>query len=144
MNVMEEKLALKELVDTFSILADQKDTDAQAMLFTEDATLKSYRGEELLSQQQGRQAIGNACGQFLALFDTVFHINGQQVAALTDDTHATGTAYCQVVLIGLDASGQRTMTSQGTWYDDRYVKMDGKWLIANRTSHFVWSDSKAV
>lgn len=144
MNVMEEKMALKELVDTFSILADQKDTDAQAMLFTENATLKSYRGNELIARQDGRQAIGEACGQFLALFDTVFHMNGQQVVTLTDDTHAHGTAYCQVVLIGKNTEGQRMMTTQGTCYDDQYIKLDGKWLIANRTSHFVWSDSKAA
>ncbi|BCN31051.1 nuclear transport factor 2 family protein [Anaeromicropila herbilytica] len=143
MNIFEEKNALKELVDTFSILADQKDTQKQATLFTEDATLKSYIGGQLTSEQHGRKEICEACTGFLSLFDTVYHINGQQVVNVEGD-HATGTAYCQVVLIGNNEEGKRMMNTNGVWYEDEYIKVDGKWLIAKRVSHFSWADSKEV
>lgn len=42
LQAIEDKLALKDLVDTFSVLADQKETQAQTLLFTEDATVSSY------------------------------------------------------------------------------------------------------
>lgn len=40
-----DKMALKELVDTFSNLADIKDTKTQAQLFVEDAKLESFNGD---------------------------------------------------------------------------------------------------
>jgi hypothetical protein len=39
---IEDRLALKSLVDRFSNLADQKDAAAQLPLFTEDATVETY------------------------------------------------------------------------------------------------------
>ena len=54
--MMIAKLELKELVDTFSILADQKDVKTQAGLFTEDASLISYSGDQKISEQQGEVA----------------------------------------------------------------------------------------
>lgn len=38
-SLVADKIALKELVDTFSILADQKDGIAQEPLFTKDAVV---------------------------------------------------------------------------------------------------------
>lgn len=140
MELIQEKLALKELVDVFSNLADAKDTAAQAQLFTEDAVLESYINGELTSKQVGRTEIKKACAGFLALFDTVYHVNGQQVVEVDGNT-ATGIAYCQVVLIG-ENGGKRIMNTQGVRYQDTYTKLDGKWLIQVRKSDFVWSDSK--
>ena len=59
MNLLQNKMELKELVDVFSILADKKDTKAQAELFTEDATLKSYIDNQLASEQHGMVVLPN-------------------------------------------------------------------------------------
>lgn len=142
MEDMKDKMAIKELVDTFSILADQKDTDAQALLFTEDAIVDSYRGDQLISSLKGREEIGNGFGAYLALFETVYHINGQQTVSF-DGNKATGVSYCQVVLIR-EQDGKRMMSTDGVYYNDEYVKVDGRWLIAKRTSHFVWNDQKEI
>lgn len=131
-----DRMALKNLVDTFSVLADQKNTEAQKWLFTEDAVVDSYIGDQKGISLVGRENIGNAFGSYLALFDTVYHINGQQTVSIDGDT-VTGTAYCQVVLIG-DENGKKMMTTQGVYYNDEYVRQDGKWLIKHRTSHFTW------
>lgn len=141
--MMIAKMELKELVDTFSILADRKDVATQAGLFAEDAALVSYSGDQKISEQHGRKEIEDGCAAFLSLFDTVYHMNGQQVVEV-DGNHAKGTSYCQVVLIGPNETGKRVQTTQGVWYEDEYVKRDGKWLIANRTSHFTWTDAKEL
>ncbi len=39
---IEDRIAIKNLVDTFSILADQKETQKQTLLFTEDASSATY------------------------------------------------------------------------------------------------------
>lgn len=137
-NELTNRLELKELVDTFSILADTKDVDQQLLLFKEDALVTSRIAGQPGNSYQGRQEIGQAFTNYLNLFHTVYHINGQQTVTFTDDKHATGIAYCQVVLIR-DAEGKEIQLTQGVRYHDSYEKVDGKWLIAKRESNFMWS-----
>ncbi|WP_368396924.1 nuclear transport factor 2 family protein [Streptococcus oralis] len=142
-NELTNRLELKELVDTFSILADTKDVDQQLLLFKEDALVTSRISGQPGNSYQGRQEIGQAFTNYLNLFHTVYHINGQQTVNFTDDTHATGIAYCQVVLIR-DADGKEIQLTQGVRYHDSYEKVDGKWLIAKRESNFMWSRTDTI
>jgi hypothetical protein len=139
---LEDRDALKALVDTFSILADRKDVARQVLLFTEDATVESRSGGAPGSVLRGRQQIGQAFGAFLANFSTVYHVNGQQAVTIDGD-RATGTSYCLVVLIGAE-NGRPVRQTMGVRYDDEYVRRGGAWLIAKRTSHFDWRDRADV
>jgi ketosteroid isomerase-like protein len=139
---LEDRAALKALVDTFSILADQKDVQAQTRLFTEDATTETYRGGARVSELRGRAAMGAAFGAFLANFQTVHHFNGQQTVTIDGD-RATGTSYCLVTLIG-DEDGGRMHTTIGVVYNDEYVRENGRWLIARRRSVFDWEEKRPV
>ncbi len=129
---VEDQLALKRLVDTFSNLADVKDVDTQVMLFTPDAVVRSKSGDHV-SEFRGREAIGKAFSSYLALFDVVYHLNGQQTVDILGDT-ATGTSYCFVTLIG---GGKRNQS--GVRYHDTYVKIDGQWYIRQRESDFLFT-----
>ncbi|WP_221997997.1 nuclear transport factor 2 family protein [Rhizobium laguerreae] len=131
LQALEDRAALKTLVDTFSNLADTKDVTAQVLLFTEDATVSSVSSGQPGSSFKGRKEIGDAFAGYLANFETVYHINGQQTVELNGDT-ATGTAYCLVVLIA-DEAGKKIKNTSGVTYHDEYVRGDGKWLIAKRT-----------
>jgi len=111
---LEDKAALKHLVDAFSNLADRKDVQKQTLLFTEDATVDSYSDGKLLSSLKGREQIGKTFGAYLANFDTVYHINGQQTVELRGD-RATGVSYCLVVLVGME-NGKRIKTTSGVYY----------------------------
>jgi len=125
-----DQLALKRLVDTFSNLADVKDVKAQMDLFTDDAEVHSKAGEHV-SVMKGKEQIGKAFADYLALFDVVYHLNGQQTADIDGDT-ATGISYCFVTLIG---NGKKNQS--GVRYHDTYVKQNGKWLIKRRESNFM-------
>ncbi len=72
-----DQLALKKLVDTFSNLADVKDVKSQMDLFTDDAEVHSKAGEHV-SVMKGKEQIGKAFADYLALFDVVYHLNGQK------------------------------------------------------------------
>lgn len=135
---LEDTAALKKLVDTFSNLADRKDIDQQILLFTENATVESYFGGQLVSSLAGREQIGAAFTGYLGNFDTVYHHNGQQTVEIGGDS-ATGVSYCLVVLIGMD-NGKRIQNTSGVIYQDRYVRHDGGWLIDQRVSHFTWQE----
>ena len=140
--LLEDRAALKALVDTFSILADRKDVPRQVLLFTEDATVESRTGDRAGSVLTGRQQIGDTFGRFLASFTTVYHMNGQQAVTVTGD-RATGTSYSFVVLIGPE-NGKTVRQTMGVTYDDEYVRRGARWLIAKRTSHFTWTDRAEV
>ena len=75
-NEIEDKMAIKNLVDTFSILADVKGTQKQTLLFTENATVESIINGQHGAVLAGRKQIGDAFANFLGLFETVYHING--------------------------------------------------------------------
>ncbi|MCD2436024.1 nuclear transport factor 2 family protein [Acidaminococcus sp. NSJ-142] len=137
-SVLADKLALKELVDTFSILADEKNGIAQEALFTKDAVVENYSDGKLMTSLTGRENIGKAFDDFLKTQDVVYHINGQQVVDIKGNT-ATGTSYCYVVLISTQ-NGRQVKRSGGTRYHDTYVKQDGKWLIKKRMADFVWTE----
>ncbi len=129
---IEDQLALKRLVDTFSNLADVKDVEAQMTLFTDDAEVHSKSGSRT-SVMKGKEQIRTAFANYLAQFDVVYHLNGQQTAQIDGDT-ATGTAYCFVTLIG---NGRKNQS--GVRYTDTYVKQNGKWLIKKRESNFMFT-----
>lgn len=133
---LEDRAALKTLVDTFSNLADTKSVDEQLLLFIEDASVDSWSDGQQVSSLKGRKQIGEAFSAYLAQFDTVFHMNGQQTVEVRGD-RATGVSYCLVVLIGKDGD-KRFRNTAGVVYHDEYVRRDGRWLIARRVSNFTW------
>jgi ketosteroid isomerase-like protein len=139
---LEDRAALKSLVDTFSNLADQKDVQKQILLFTEDATVESVTDGKPSSSLRGREQIGKAFAAYLANFETVYHINGQQSVDIRGDT-ATGVSYCLVVLVGTE-NGKTIRNTSGVYYNDEYVRRGNTWLIAKRVSHFAWRDREEM
>ena len=129
---IEDTLALKRLVDTFSNLADVKDVKSQMDLFTDDAEVISKTKDQTF-KSKGKDEIYKAFSGYLALFDIVYHLNGQQTVDIKGDT-ATGIAYCFVTLIG---NGKKNQS--GVRYHDTYVKKNGKWLIKKRESDFMFT-----
>lgn len=137
-----QRLALRELVDTFSNLADEKDVAAQIPLFTADAHINVVMDGKEVFDLNGQQQILEAFSGYLSQFSVVYHINGQQTVSINENT-ANGIAYCQVTLIK-EMNGQRIKQTSGVRYHDRYVFQDGKWLIAERLSNFMWTDIQPI
>lgn len=135
---IQDRIELRELVDTFSLLADKKEVLKQTALFTASATVETYRDGAVISRLSGREEIGKAFESFLKTFDTVYHFNGQHLVSLNGD-RATGDLYCLTYLFGKE-SGKRVKTTFGIRYLDEYVRENGKWLIGKRTSFFEWQE----
>ena len=129
---VEDTLALKRLVDTFSTLADVKDVKSQMDLFTDDAEVVSKTGDQTF-RSKGKKEIEKAFSDYLALFDIVYHLNGQQTVDINGD-QASGISYCFVTLIG---NGKKNQS--GVRYHDTYVRQKGKWLIKKRESDFMFN-----
>lgn len=135
-----DRIALKELVDTFSNLADEKRIDEQVLLFTENASVQSLENGKANPPIVGRAALNKAFSGYLAQFHTVYHLNGQQTVSFQSPTHATGISYCDVTLIK-NENGKDIAQRRGVRYEDVYVKQDGRWLIESRKSNFMFSQT---
>lgn len=136
---MANKMAIRELVDTFSILADKKDGLSQIGLFTKDAVVENYNNGKLTETIKGNENIGKAFDDFLKTQDIVYHINGQQVVQLHGDK-ADGISYCFVTLVYTDEEGNVIKRQTGVRYEDVYEFQDGRWLIAHRKTFFDWGE----
>ena len=132
---IEDKMAIKYVVDEFSNLADTKEIDKQVLLFTEDGTVTSISNGQPSSPLKGREQLKQAFSGFLSNFHTVYHQNGQQTINLQGDK-AEAVSYCRVILVGKQ-NDKEMKTTLYTIYKDAFVKANGKWLIKQRTSNFV-------
>lgn len=139
---IEDKMAIKNVVDRFSNLADTKEIDKQVLLFTEDGVVESISNGNQSSKLVGRQQLKEVFSQFLSGFHTVYHHNGQQTIDLQGDK-ASATSYCHVILVG-EQEGKTMKTTLYTIYQDEFVKENGQWLIKHRTSNFVWREVEEV
>ena len=136
---LEDRLAIKEVVDTFSNLADVRNIATQMYLFTEDAVVETHINGALFSELKGRAEIEKGFLSFISNFHTMYHMNGQLVIELDGD-RAAGHHYCQVMLIA-SIDGKSTLNTNGVIYRDSYVRTADGWKIAKRISHFTWRDT---
>ena len=132
-----DRLELKQLVDLFSNYADTKENEKQVQLFTADGVVNIINDGKITFKLTGRDAILKAFSSSMDDYQSVFHMSGQQTVNFIDATHANGVAYNYVVLVK-QVGNQLQTTQEGVRYEDRYEKVDGQWLIAERNSHFNW------
>lgn len=138
---MEDEREIRNLVDQFSNLADEKKPAEQMELFTPDAEVIINMGEN--SNTMDYAQTEEAFARVLTNTDRLYHMNGQVSIEVNGDT-ATGVVYCRVVLIDENEDGILMETDEGVIYHDEYVKQDGKWLIARRSSDFIYQDIKPL
>ena len=135
-----DRAELKDLVDTFSNLADVKDAASQGELFLPDGWLEfqmGYDGE--INKIVGREALVQAFAATINPCKAVYHINGQHSVTISGD-EAEGIAYCTATLVN-DVDGKDNITTNYVRYSDLYVKEDGRWYIKRRRTTFLISDS---
>ena len=138
-----DRQALKDLVDTFFNLADEKKVAEQMPLFTEDAQVTTYIGGQLFADMHGKAEIEKVFSDFLAAFHTVYHLNGQHTVTFKDENNAEAINYCAVQLVG-GQNGKQILHSHSVRSQDVYRKENGQWLIAKRVADFMVSDSREV
>lgn len=133
---MQAKMEIQDLVGTFSNL--EIDVPAQMKLFTKDTHVKVYMGENLAFDINGVEELEKIFSQFTAAVKNSHHMNGQHVIKVDGDK-AEGILYCRAALV-TEENGKKFISDNFIYYEDVYKKIDGKWLIAARTSHFTISD----
>ena len=133
---MQAKMEIQELVGKFSNL--EVNVPPQMKLFTKDTHVQVYMGEKLAFDIHGVEELEKIFSQFTAAVKRSHHMNGQHVIKVNGDT-AEGILYCRAALV-TEEDGKEFISDNFIYYEDVYKKIDGKWLIAARTTHFNITD----
>ena len=141
-NRIEDRVMLKDLVDRYATESDKNNQDYYVEIFRPDIKLKVYFGDKL---GMDISSVDDMIAQYKAFgaAKASFHQNGQQVVDFVDDTHATGICYAIATLV-TEEDGKDKLTYHAVRYYDKYVKVDGRWWIAERNQYFVYSTNLPI
>ena len=139
---LEDRIALRELIDQYAYCADTRDAQGQMALFTTDTNFEVFMDGKA---DKPTQVINNRKDLF-PVFDNLntylatMHFNGQSTIKL-DGYRASGITYCRAYHLNVQDSEQKLMIA-GIRYYDIMVKQDGKWLFAERKLKVSWIENR--
>ena len=122
----EDRLAIRELVDSYADGVSRRDATVWSLTWADDALwcVPEFPG---LERVEGRAAIVAAWSE--AMTNYTLNFMAQSMGAM-DVQENTGTGLVHNFEVGVDLEGN-THQHVGC-YEDAYVKQDGKWLFASR------------
>ena len=129
---LEDRIAIRELVDQYTYCADTRDAEGQMAIFTGDTNFEVYMDEKILTPTQVIKGSKNLRPVFddLNQYLSTMHFNGQSTVKFDGDK-ATGTTYCRAYHLKVPDGVQKLMIA-GIRYYDTMVKQDGVWLFSER------------
>ena len=136
------KEELRNLIDAYASLGDEKKIAEVAGLFTPDGTYKVYMNGTLVGNISGSDKIEKEFIGHASLVKTYFTLNGQHTVKIDGNT-ASGVSFTQTKMIR-DTDDKDILTDYSVRYDDRYVNLKGKWLIKERTGHFIIVEARPL
>ena len=140
-----DRLAIRELVEVYAHCADRRDAKGQMALFTKDTHFVVYMDAKNPKPSQELHAREDLAPVFADLnkYDVTTHFIGQStILSLTSD-HATGEAYCLAHHVTIAGEKRRLMVAS-LRYNDRFAKIDGTWLFAERLLYVDWVDERTL
>jgi hypothetical protein len=137
-----KKEELRNLIDAYAYLGDEKKITEQMGLFTPDVIYKAYMGDFLAANVSGTENLEKEFNGHAALVKTYFTLNGQHTVKIDGDT-ATGVAFSQIKMIR-ESEGKNIISDYSVKYDDKYVCQDEKWLIKERIGYFIIVEVKEL
>ena len=139
---LEDRIAIRELVEAYAHCADRREPDAQMALFTQDATFVVYmnsRADEPSYTLKGRDSL-RPVFENLRSYDTTTHFLGQSTLEVDGDA-ATGESYCLAHHLSV-VDGHRTMMIASIRYIDECARHGGRWLFSKRTLLVDWIETR--
>jgi SnoaL-like domain len=142
LEILKTKEDLRNLIDDYAYLGDEKKIAEQMELFTSDLSYKVYMGGALVADVSGREAMEKDFNLHSSEVKTYFTLNGQHTVKINDKT-ASGVSYSQIKMIR-EIEGKDVLTDYSVKYEDYYVKINEKWLIKDRIAYFVIVKSNSL
>jgi ketosteroid isomerase-like protein len=140
-----DRLAIRELIESYAHCADRRDAEGQMSLFTADTHFVVYMNakDPTPSQQlHSREALAPVFAE-LNNYDATTHFVGQSTIFTLTDDRGSGEAYCLAHHVTVDG-GKRHLMVASLRYLDTFVKIDGGWLFAERRLYVDWIEQRAL
>ena len=140
-----DRLAVRELVETYAHFADRRDAKGQMALFTSDTHFVVYMNakDPTVSQElHSREALAPVFAD-LNQYDATTHFLGQSTIFTLTAGRATGEAYCLAHHVTVQGVKRRLMLAS-LHYLDIFVKMEGAWLFAERKLYVDWLENRTL
>jgi hypothetical protein len=143
LEIIQTKIELRELVDAYATLTDEKSISDQMRLFTTDIRFKVYFGDQLVSDISGTTQLEEEFNGHVSHVKRYFSFNGQHVVNVNGDD-ATGVVYSQIKMVRHDEEGKEVLTDYSVQYHDVYIRHNGKWFIQERISKYIIVEARAL
>ncbi|HLZ51290.1 MAG TPA: nuclear transport factor 2 family protein [Candidatus Acidoferrum sp.] len=140
-----DRLAIRELVEAYAHCADRRDAKGQMSLFTADTHFVVFMNAKDPAPSMdlhSREALAPVFAD-LNKYDATTHFVGQSTIFTLTADRATGEAYCLAHHVTLK-EGKRRLMIASLRYLDKFVKLDGAWLFAERLLYVDWVDERAI
>ena len=144
-NEAADRLAIRELVETYAHCADRRDANGQMSLFTEDAHFVVYMNAKDPKPSQelhSREALAAVFADLNKYAATMHFVGQSTILTLTVD-RGTGEAYCLAHHLTIEGEKRRLMIA-ALRYHDTFVKVEGAWLFAERLLYVDWIEERAM
>ena len=140
-----DRLAIRELIETYAHCADRRDAKRQMALFTADTRFVVYmdaKDPKPSQELHAREALAPVFAD-LNRYAATMHFVGQSTILSLSGDRATGEAYCIAHHLTMDGEKRRVMVAF-LRYLDTFAKMDGAWLFAERLLYVDWLEERAL
>ena len=140
-----DRLAIRQLVETYAHCADRRDAKGQMSLFTPDTHFVVFMNAKDPTPSQelhSREALAPVFAD-LNKYDATTHFVGQTTIFTLRSDRATGEAYCLAHHVTVDG-GKRRLMLASLRYLDTFVKLDGAWLFSERLLYVDWLEERAL
>jgi SnoaL-like domain len=140
-----DRLAIRELIEAYAHCADRRDAKGQMALFTADSHFAVYMNAKDPKPSQELHSRETLAPVFADLnqYQATTHFVGQSTVFTLLGERASGEAYCLAHHVTVNG-GKRSLMVASLRYNDRFVKMDGAWLFAERLLYVDWVDERAL
>jgi hypothetical protein len=140
-----DRLAIRELIETYAHCADRRDAKGQMSLFTPDTHFVVFLNAKDRTPSQelhSREALAPVFAD-LNKYDATTHFVGQSTIFTLTSDRATGEAYCRAHHVMADG-GKRRLMLASLRYLDRFVKVDGAWRFSERLLYVDWLEERGL
>jgi len=140
-----DRLAIRELVEAYAHCADRRDAKGQMSLFTEDTHFVVYMNAKDPAPSMELHSRESLAPVFSDLnkYDATTHFIGQSTIFTLTADRATGEAYCLAHHVSVEGGKRRLMVAS-LRYLDKFVKVDGVWLFAERLLYVDWLEERGM
>lgn len=140
---VEDRVALRDLVEAYARCADRIDAAGLAGLFVAEGVLRIVpRGADAPARERiGREAIAAAITG-LDRYEATFHFVGNHYVDVDGDI-ASGEVYCIAHHVA-GPPGEQTDHAMFIRYEDSYRREPDGWRIVERVLRVEWTEDRAV